>query len=465
MNVLIIEDNLGDFVLLDDAIRSTSLMIKEVQHASTLEEAFTILDEFKPNVIFLDLFLPDSVGLESFIQIQDEYADTPILIVSGLSDVATSIQALGLGAQDYLVKGEFNEKIIEKTIRYSLERKKAELQIILSEEKYRQIFYDNPFPMFIYDIDTLKMVECNNATLQEYGYTRDEFLQLTINDITYSVNNHIKDDTTPINSEFRKKTWRHVKKNGDIILVKITIYKVEYAGKKVHQVQVHNVTEEVRLHEQLADEQIKRQHQITEAALQAQENERIEIGRELHDNINQILVASLLFLDYALVSNEVKVDLLKKSKHLVSDAIAEIRKLSKTLIPPSVGNNELISSLEELLDTVQLTKQIHIVKYIDATIEEALSKEQKLAVYRIIQEQLNNIIKHANASEIIVNLAINNQIFSLSVNDNGKGFDVSQKSKGVGLQNITSRTSLHNGTVDFISSPNKGFELLVQFPL
>jgi len=465
MNVLIIEDNLGDFVLLDDAIHSSNLNIDEIQHANTLGEAFTILNNYKPDIIFLDLFLPDSVGLESFIQIQNLFADTAIVIVSGLSDIATSVQALSLGAQDYLVKGEFNEKIIEKTIRYSIERKKAELQIILSEEKYRQIFYDNPFPMFIYDIDTLQMIECNDATLQEYGYTRDEFLQLNINDISYTPDIHLETKTEISNQEFRKKTWNHIKKNGEIILVKITIYKVEYAGKRVHQVQIHNVTEEVRLQEQLAEEQIKRQHQITEAALQAQENERIEIGRELHDNINQILVASLLFLDYSLTSNEIKIDLLKKSKHLVSDAIAEIRKLSKTLIPPSVGNNELISSLEELLETVHLTKQIQIHKSININIEELLTKEQKLAVYRIIQEQLNNIIKHAHATEIKLNVDIVHNELMLSIKDNGKGVDISQKSKGVGLQNITSRTSLQKGTVNFITAPNKGFELLVQFPI
>ena len=113
--------------------------------------------------------------------------------------------------------------------------KEAEEKIRISEEKYRQIFYDNPFPMFLYDIETLRILECNNATLHKYGYTREEFFRLTILDIKPQEDIELPRAiaTDPRRAdEISNRIWRHIKKNGEEMMVEIFIYTIEYGGKE-----------------------------------------------------------------------------------------------------------------------------------------------------------------------------------------------------------------------------------------
>ena len=161
IDILVIEDNEIHLYLLDQYLSFSSLNIGTINRATSIEAAVSILETERPHIIFLDLFLPDCEGLASYNIIQSKIKTAAIIVISSLSDINITLEALALGAEDYLVKGEFDERILEKTIRYSLERKKSEIQLQASEAKYRQIFYNNPSPMYIYDMDSLQILECN----------------------------------------------------------------------------------------------------------------------------------------------------------------------------------------------------------------------------------------------------------------------------------------------------------------
>src|SRR5215212_6875020 len=124
ISILIIEDNAGDQILLEENLKSTQLLISEITIVPTLAEAFSLLNQQSFSLIFLDLFLPDSAGLESFTELVKTYSKIPVIISSGLSDTEIAVNAISLGAQDFLIKSDYDNKLLEKTVRYSIERKK-----------------------------------------------------------------------------------------------------------------------------------------------------------------------------------------------------------------------------------------------------------------------------------------------------------------------------------------------------
>ncbi len=129
LSILIIEDNPADQDLLVENLKSTNLLINNIKIAERLADAITLLREQSFSLIFLDFYLPDSSGMDSFNVLARENSKIPVIILSGLSDTELSLKAILLGAQDFLIKGEYTEQSLEKAVRYSIERKKN-LEII-----------------------------------------------------------------------------------------------------------------------------------------------------------------------------------------------------------------------------------------------------------------------------------------------------------------------------------------------
>jgi signal transduction histidine kinase len=247
--------------------------------------------------------------------------------------------------------------------------------------------------------------------------------------------------------------------------MEITSHRVIFNGKVAVLAIGNNVTEKIMLEQELENEKIKKQQEITGAVISAQEKERQEIGSELHDNVNQILASSRLYL--GLVRKNINGDVsnyLDETEKLISTAINELRKLSHTLIAPSMEETELVDAIEHLIISTSNATTINVSSNAQDFKEHLLPEKMKLAIYRIIQEQFNNILKYANATEIFVSL-LNNEDGStfVSVKDNGDGFDPTKKPKGVGLMNMRVRASLFNGETQIISAPGKGCELQVLF--
>jgi PAS domain S-box-containing protein len=343
-------------------------------------------------------------------------------------------------------------------------RKRSEETILASEEKYRQIFYKNPYPTWIYDLDSLYILEVNDAALEKYGFDKNEFQQLTMKDLHPPGEAEqfvdIIGGSATLNAA-GQKLWRHANKSGDHMIVEITSHMIDYFGKMCMQVIINDVTERIRLEKELALQHKLKQQQITEVVLGAQERERFELGQELHDNINQILATSKLYLDVAIEEKEPRIELLAKSRKNISMAIEEIRKLSKELITPSLNDLGLIQSIKELIRGIQMVKKMKIRLNISGLDENSLLPEQKINVYRIIQEQLNNILKHAHASAVVIELNKMKEQISLEVRDDGRGFDPRARRNGVGISNIISRAELYNGRVEIDSAPGKGCRLEV----
>ena len=470
ISILVVEDNPGDLFLLQEELHGTDLTIAEISCASTLAEAKQILGSKRIDLTFLDLSLPDSFGLESYTRLQPLTQRVAVILLTGLNDTKLAMQALVLGAQDYLIKGDFDEKLLSRAIRYSLERMRNLQYLRESEERYRELFNNNPMPMWVFDAGALNFLEANGAAVEHYGYSYDEFLTMSLADL------RLNGDRTALVREvaairesrdgLQKGILQHVKKNGDVIFVDMAWHWIRYKDKPAILALANDVTERMHLEYELNEQRMNRQRQITEAVIVAQEKERTEIGKELHDNVNQILGASNLYINTAMTDEEMRQELLERSTELVSKAINEIRKISKSLITPGLREIGLIDSIEDIIDDLKFAKpELQIDLDLQNISEEQIEDRRKLTLFRIVQEQLNNIVKHAKATRVLIRLSIEGPNTVLTVTDNGVGFDVSRHRKGVGITNIISRAELFNGKVEISSSPGDGCTLTVSIPI
>jgi two-component system sensor histidine kinase UhpB len=202
---------------------------------------------------------------------------------------------------------------------------------------------------------------------------------------------------------------------------------------------------------------------LTRAILQAQEMERNALGRELHDNINQILASINLKLCYLLEAPGNHLDIIKECKENVQYAIEEIRNLSHRMVIPPFSDTTLTTELATLLKSysIKQTVQLDCTKLREALVPIAV----KETLFRIAQEQLNNIAKHAHAATIKIRLDSGARWVHMAVQDDGSGFDPHQKRKGIGLGNMISRAEAYHGTAKIYSEPGKGCLLKVTIPI
>ena len=228
-----------------------------------------------------------------------------------------------------------------------------------------------------------------------------------------------------------------------------------------------DITQRKLLENQLERERMEKQLEITNAVITAEENERQEIGRELHDNIQQILVSSRLFLSMVKKNDisESGISYLQQTDQMIMSAINEIRNLSHSMITPFMEKTTLKEAIEKVVFNTTSTSGIKINMEVFGLDEEKLSEKLRLTTYRIIQEQFNNILKYAKATKVLLKIAQDYEKLTLTIQDNGIGFDMSKKPAGIGLMNIKTRASLFNGEVTIRSSPGQGFELSVMMKL
>jgi signal transduction histidine kinase len=197
--------------------------------------------------------------------------------------------------------------------------------------------------------------------------------------------------------------------------------------------------------------------------MEAQEKYRAEVGRELHDNVNQLLSVTHLCLKNIRPAAEADQKLIDKGIQATVAAIKEIRKLSWSLVPPALADLSLHDSIENLTLDFKLTG---VVVDLDIKIFEELIREGlKINIYRIIQEQFSNIIKYAQAKKVKLTMEQHNGRLTLEIADDGKGFDPKQKAKGIGLNNIIHRAEAYNGEVTIDSNPGHGCRVFIEFRL
>ncbi|WP_425636502.1 response regulator [Algoriphagus yeomjeoni] len=250
-HILVVEDNLGDFVILEEYL-SESILNLNIQHAENFKTAAAYLehDEHTFDIVFLDLSLPDKSGEELVLEIIKRAIGIPVVVLTGFSNFEFGGLSLALGASDYLLKDDLTAAILYKSLLYNIQRVKFISELKESRRKFSDLFQLNPSPIIVYELENLKVLDVNEATLSKYGYSREEFLAMTLFDFrpkeeSETLRQSLAGFWVNQDSDFQRIT-RHIKKNGEIIDVEISPAKVKINNKDAGLVLVNDITDKLK---------------------------------------------------------------------------------------------------------------------------------------------------------------------------------------------------------------------------
>lgn len=345
--ILIVEDNLDNFLVLEEQLKSLLIDVDEIVNFDTLKSSLEHLNSSDqlPDLIFLDLNLPDSNGLNTFEKVREIFTLGPIIILSGNNDKDIAIEAIKGGAQDYLVKGDYNLNILLKSIHYSIERQRTQLR--------------------------------------------------------------------------------------------------------------------------LDHEKLLRQRAILQATIDGQDKERERVGNQLHENITPTMATIKLLLKSYINNNKLQDDLFlnESIKNLVG-CIEDVRKIAKSMLPPLSNIKSFEQSIHDIATITTNAEEIEITVKVSEPAEKVLKNEQLFnQIYRIIQHQLYNIDRHSLAKKAMIDVDQHNGSLTVTIRDNGEGFDPSSESMGTGFLDIKQRTELLNGKLSIVTSAGNGCTIQVEIPV
>ncbi len=245
IEILLIEDNTADADYLKETLSGPRSDSFSIRHAVSLSEGLERLSAEKVDAVLLDLGLPDSQGIDTLLAVRQKFPRMPIIVLTGLADEEFALKAIQSGADEYLIKGRINDFLLVRTIRYTMERKRIIEEMRRSEEQYRLLFDSNPFPMWVYSREALSFLAVNEAAVRHYGYSREEFLKMTITDLHLPEDvPHLLKIVKDVHGVFRHPgITKHRKKDGTLIDVDITTHDVIFDGKTARLVLAKDVTE------------------------------------------------------------------------------------------------------------------------------------------------------------------------------------------------------------------------------
>ena len=350
------------------------------------------------------------------------------------------------------------------TIRTDITKKKeAETQIMNALERYDILSKATSDTIWDWDVLNNSIIY-NQGIVKNFGYR-----QTRIRNVKewWDLNIH-PDDRGKVNEAFEKAfqkkkavvqvEYRYRSADGNYRHILDRAFIIYGAGKKPERMigSMQDITSEKEI-----------AIRIEKEVIDAQEREWNQIGMELHDNVNQILAASMLLMGLGkekMERGQNAASIINESEKHVGEAIAEIRRLSHQLAPVSVANLSLAQVFESLFETVNVGKKVKIKLQMKGMKEFSIPHKLQINLYRILQEQLNNILKHAKATEVTVSFRKVKHSFVFKIADNGLGFDPEAHTNGIGLENIKRRAKVFSGEFKLKTAPGKGCAIIVEIP-
>jgi len=253
LKILLVEDVAADAELAVRELRRAGIGC-DARRVETAVEYRQELEEFQPRVILSDFTIPGFDGMEALATARQSYPDIPFIFVSGTLGEEYAVRALKNGATDYVLKTNLIRlpSAVERAIKEAEERRvrrTLEHELRESEKRYRELFQSNPHPMWVYDIETLRFLAVNDTAVARYGFSRDEFLAMTIKDIRPEKDvprllEHVGEPLPMVNIP---ETWQHRTKSGELIDVETASHSLIFEGRPARAVVAYNVTERTKI--------------------------------------------------------------------------------------------------------------------------------------------------------------------------------------------------------------------------
>ena len=441
--ILIVEDDQSFADLLQFQLSTLGFKIGDSLSVQSIEEAKEASEEFTPDLILLDLNILDSHGIETYVAIDKLFSECCVFVLSGMDDQKIAEEVVSKGAQDYLLKSEIRPQILAKTIRYGLLRKSLNQELEHSEKKYRDVFNNSPLPMFKLVGENLNIQMANDACLQLYNMDNNSIIGKSFYD--FNVDKELRFEDLN-NSDSYKNEFTQKKDNGDEIIVELSLNKLEQ--KELSFIaHVNNKTDEILFEKNKFD-----------IISQAEEGEKKKIARELHDGIGQNMVLlNLLF-------QNMSVEEAQKEQHsevgkIIQNCIKEIKEIAYNLLPPELERG-FLNAINRFANRINATGRLEFFIEVEKNVtEEDLSHIDKFNLYRIVQEVINNALKHSRADHIFFKVHKNDKQIEIEIKDDGIGFDEMKIEEGLGIQNVKHRMRISKLKGLFESEPGKGTKI------
>jgi PAS domain S-box-containing protein len=247
VKVLLVEDNTGDIILMKEMLGESRSARFVITSASRLSDAMNTVESDPPDIVLLDLGLPDSSGLETLKAMNGSFGKMPIIVLTGLTDMELGVKAMTIGAQDYLVKGEVDSAGLERAVRYAIQRKRMLEELRESNDRYVSLFKENHAVMFLVDPAERKIVDVNQAAVDFYGYDRDRFIGMGMADIRCP-----SKETAEVPKDKGILFLKHRLADGQVRDVEVTSGPLHIENRTYLYSIVHDITDRKRAEEERA---------------------------------------------------------------------------------------------------------------------------------------------------------------------------------------------------------------------
>ena len=247
--ILVVEHNPEDFLAILKMIRKrfdfpTVVHVPDIGHARS-ELARSLFD-----IILLDISVGAAEGRELIREVAKMADIAKVIVISAREHKHPECEILSLGAADYLIKEKMGSRLLFKSIVHAVQRNRILLSLRETQKQYDELFHLSPLPMWIYNVETLRFRNVNKAAIRQYGYTRKEFEKMTLRDIRPQEDVPLLEKAIEFVKShdwlFSSGTYRHQKKNGEIIIVEIVSNIIYFDDIKYELVLANDITEQLR---------------------------------------------------------------------------------------------------------------------------------------------------------------------------------------------------------------------------
>ena len=471
MRILMVEDNPGDVRLLREHLVGDRRVAElfQVAHVDRLALALESLERSSFEVVLLDLSLPDSQGIGTLNRMHEARPGLAIVVLTSIDDEVLGLQLLQSGAQDYLVKGEVTSSLLRRSLRYAVERKRAEVELRRSEVFLESIVENIPHMIFVKDADQLRFVRFNRAGEELLGHTRQNLLGKSDYEL------FPRDE-----ADFFTSSDRNVLKSRKVLdipeepiltkakgLRSLHTTKIPILDENDQPVYVLGISEDITERKR-ADTQLQRSFELLRTLSQrldvVREEERTRIARELHDELGVRMTCMKMDLSRllgmmreSLFPRERMEEKIRSMSADTDATIAEVQRLAAELRPGVLDDLGLVAAIEWQCQDFERRSGIRCL--CEASFDQIkISPSRATAAFRICQEALTNVARHAKATFVRVLVKEKDEDVLIEIQDNGLGIPPEKLNDGasLGLLGMKERSMAIGGQLDIAGWPGKG---------
>ena len=471
MRVLMVEDNPGDVRLLREHLIGNCGVpqVFQLVDVDRLAPALESLDKASFDAVLLDLSLPDSQGIDTLKKVHAAKPGMPIVVMTSLDDEVLGLQLLHAGAQDYLVKGEVTASLLRRSLRYAIERKRAETELRRTEVFLESIVENIPHMIFVKDASELRFVRFNKAGEELLGRTRRELIGKS--DYQLFPKDEADFFTGADREVLRNCTLKDIPE--EPILTKgkglrcLHTKKIPILDENSQPVYLLGISEDITERKR-AENQLQRSFEHLRTLSQrldvVREEERTRIARELHDELGVRMTCMKLDLSRLLAMMREslfpreKMEEKIRSMNAEADAtIAEVQRLAAELRPGVLDDLGLVAAIEWQCQDFERRSGIRCL--CEASFDQIkISPSRATGAFRICQEALTNVARHAKATFVRVLVKESGDDVLIEIQDNGRGIPAEKvnDAASLGLLGMKERSMAMGGWLEIAGWAGKG---------